>query len=42
MGAGPAEFEPTNLKTPSLRAAGEKSVGSMVMHCMGFEFFSYV
>lgn len=37
MGARPAEFEPTNLETPSLGAAGRK--GSLVTDCVGFEFF---
>lgn len=43
MGARPAEFEPTNLQTPSLCAAGGGggSDGSLGMDYIGFEFFSY-
>lgn len=43
MGARPAEFEPTNLKTPSLCACGRIAENSsLVKDRMGFAFFGFV
>lgn len=42
MGAGPAEFEPTNLESPFFSCVRLGVNSSLAMRRMGFECFGYV